>query len=98
MLARAGCFPRDVVTRRTIEEVKSGTGSWGRHEPKDLLEGLIPRKPPKDSDNDGIHDDWEDEHELDKLKDDSIRLLPSGYTAIEDYLNSLAAKLLAILP
>lgn len=98
VLAHAGCFPRDVVTRRTIEEVKNGTGSWGRHEPKNLMEGLTPGKAPVDSDNDGIPDDWEEAHGLDKLKDDSRRLMPSGYTAIEDYLNELAAKLLGKQP
>ncbi|MFH1922787.1 MAG: hypothetical protein ABIP48_23230 [Planctomycetota bacterium] len=53
VLARAGCFPRDVLTRRTIEEVKRGSGSWGRHEPDDLLKGLIPAKPLPDSDDVG---------------------------------------------
>jgi hypothetical protein len=28
------------------------------------------------------------------MKDDSARTMPSGYTAIEDYLNELAAGLL----
>jgi len=95
VLTKAGCFPRDVVTRRTVTEVRRGTGSWGRHEPKDLLQQLTPGTPPKDSDNDGIPDDWERDHGLDKLKDDSARLAPSGYTAIEEYLNALAVKRLA---
>jgi len=96
VLARAGCFPRDVVTQRTVEEVRRGTGSWGRREPEDLLEGLTPGTPPKDSDDDGIPDDWEDEHGLDKLTNDTARRMPSGYTAIEEYLHALTAKLLAI--
>ncbi|MHC4404120.1 MAG: pectate lyase family protein [Planctomycetota bacterium] len=98
VLARAGCFPWDAVTRRTIAEVKAGTGSWGRHDPKDLLEGLTPKKPPKDSDHDGMPDDWEQAHGLDNLVDDSARRMPSGYTAIEEYLHALAAKLPAGAP
>lgn len=94
VLARAGCFPRDAVSRRTIEEVQSGTGSWGRHEPRDLLQGLTPGKPPRDSDHDGMPDRWEEAHGLDKLKLDSNRPQPSGYTAIEEYLNGLAAQLI----
>jgi pectate lyase len=94
VLAQAGCFPKDVVTRRTIEEVENGTGSWGRREPKNLMEGLSPGKPLVDSDNDGMPDRWEQLHGLDKMKDDSARTMPSGYTAIEDYLNELAAGLL----
>ncbi|MHC4095676.1 MAG: pectate lyase family protein [Planctomycetota bacterium] len=94
VLACAGCFPRDVVTRRTIREVENGTGSWGRHEPKNLMEGLTPGKPLLDSDNDGMPDKWEETHGLDKMKDDSARAMPSGYTGIEDYLNELAATVL----
>ncbi|GAG25607.1 unnamed protein product, partial [marine sediment metagenome] len=30
VLRQAGCFPRDVVTRRVVREVRSGTGKWGR--------------------------------------------------------------------
>jgi len=95
VLARAGCFPRDVVTTRTVEEVKSGSGSWGRHEPNDLLEGLTPGKPSLDSDNDGMPDEWEIVHGHDRRKDDSAQLVSSGYTAIEEYVNAVAAKLLA---
>jgi pectate lyase len=98
VLACAGCFPRDVVTRRTIEEVRAGTGSWGRHEPPGLLDGLTPTEPPDDSDQDGIPDEWEKVHGLDKRAADSARRMPSGYTAIEEYLNALAAKLLAAAP
>jgi hypothetical protein len=41
-------------------------------------------------------DNWEDEHGLDKLKNDSARRMPSGYTAIEEFLHARAAKVLAI--
>jgi len=81
-----------------MAEAKSGTGSFGRHEPKDLLEGLAPGMPPQDSDSDGISDDWEKTHGLDSLKNDSARPMQSGYTAIEEYLNALAAGLIATTP
>ncbi|HET6429446.1 MAG TPA: hypothetical protein VFJ30_13610, partial [Phycisphaerae bacterium] len=33
VLAQAGCLPRDAVSERTVREVRSGSGSWGRHDP-----------------------------------------------------------------
>lgn len=95
VLREAGCFPRDAVSRRTIEETRSGTGSWGRHEPDDLMEDLSPGEPPADSDNDGMPDAWEEARGLRPDLDDSARVMPSGYTAIEDYVNELAAALIA---
>ncbi|MBN2290751.1 MAG: pectate lyase precursor, partial [Candidatus Glassbacteria bacterium] len=35
VLKGAGCFPRDTLTRRTVAEVRAGTGSWGRNDPGD---------------------------------------------------------------
>jgi len=93
VLARAGCFPRDIVTRRDIEEVKAGTGAWGRREPPDLMAGLTVARPPLDSDNDGMPDGWERDHGLDPARDDSGKAMKSGYTVVEDYLNEVAAKL-----
>ena len=94
VLAQAGCLPRDAVTRRTIKEVRSGTGSWGRHEMKDLRRPRAPTTPPPDSDSDGMPDDWEQEHGLDPRQADSTRPMPSGYTAIEEYINALATALI----
>jgi hypothetical protein len=108
VLARAGCFPRDRVTRRTIEEVRTGTGKWGRNAPAAptdewFLEGLTPRKPPADADNDGIPDAWEKAHGLDPANPaDAGRTVPAGagkddrhagYTYIEFYVNELADSL-----
>lgn len=93
VLKKAGCFPRDSVTRRIIRDVPEGTGSWGRHEPADLMEGLNPKPPPKDSDGDGMPDEWEKRHGLDPGRDDHNSRMKSGYTAVEEYLNELAAKL-----
>jgi len=105
VLAQAGCWPRDRVTNRTIHEVTTQTGAWGRNaplEPADewFLEGLTPTKPPEDSDRDGIPDDWEKTRGLDaKNPDDAQSIVPEGksssdrhqgYTYIEFYLNELA--------
>jgi len=98
VLAAAGCFPRDAVSRRTVEEVKNGTGSWGRHEPKDLMEGLPAGRPLKDTDRDGMPDEWEKAHGLDPSKDDSAKVMDGGYTAIEVYINELAARMTPPLP
>ena len=95
VLAKAGCFPRDEVTKRVVGEVRNGTGSWGRKDQPDLMEGLKPGPPPKDSDGDGMPDEWEKAHGLDPAKDDSAKVMKSGYTAIEEYVNELAEALLA---
>ena len=58
------------------------------------MQGLRPRRPPKDTDNDGMPDAWEPRHGLAPRRDDSTRRMPSGYTAIEQYVNELAEKLL----
>jgi hypothetical protein len=104
VLAQAGCLPRDSVSRRTVEEVRSGAGSWGRHDPSGgLLDGLTPGMALRDSDNDGMPDEWEKAHGL-EVRDpsDANRIVPSGaspndrhkgYTFIEFYVNGLADKL-----
>ncbi len=95
VLDMAGCFPRDTVTRRTIEEVRQGTGSWGRHESGDLMTGLTPVRAPLDSDNDGMPDSWERAKGLDASDgDDHSTVMASGYTAIEEYCNVLAQGLI----
>ena len=98
VLARAGCFPRDRVTRRTIEEVRKGAGKWGRNAPLKptdewYMQGLKPAEPPPDADDDGMPDDWEKARGLNPRKADADRKMPSGYTAIEEYVNQLADKL-----
>ena len=106
VLAQSGCLPRDAVSKRTIEEVRAGTGSWTRRPPKEgLLTGLTPTKAPKDTDNDGLPDPWERTHALDPADpSDATNPVPAGaspkdrhkaYTWIEYYLNDLADKLVA---
>jgi hypothetical protein len=96
VLKQAGAFPRDAVTRQTIEEVRAGTGDYGRREPEGgLMAGLKPVEPPRDTDRDGMPDAWEQRHDLDPAKDDSAKVMPGGYTAIEVYLAEAADALVA---
>jgi pectate lyase len=96
VLQQAGGLPRDAVTRRIVQEVRSGTGSWGRKPQANLLEGLTPGQPAPDADADGLPDAWEMAHGLNPSNAaDHGKTMPSGYTAIEEYGNELAARLIA---
>ncbi|MFC1544932.1 polysaccharide lyase family 1 protein [Gemmatimonadota bacterium] len=95
VLERAGCFPRDILTREVIEDVKAETGSWGRRYIPDLMAGLSVETKPADTDNDGIPDRWENDNSLDSANgEDYNTLMPSGYTAVEEYLNAVAEALI----
>jgi pectate lyase len=96
VLARAGAFPRDAVTTRIVDEVKNRTGRFGLQagdRPADLMAGLSPGAAPADGDNDGMPDAWESSHGLNPANDDSSTVRPSGYTAIEEYINELADQM-----
>jgi hypothetical protein len=91
VLERAGSCPRDVVTRDTVAEVQARNGGWGATEPGDLMAGLTPAAAPTDADGDGMADAWEATHGLDPGDGaDHATVRPSGYTAIEEYVNELA--------
>jgi len=94
VLRQAGGLPRDAVTARIVAEVRGGTGSWGKKPQDDLLAGLQSAAAvPQDADNDGLPDDWEASNQLDRLDaSDSAKPMPSGYPAIEEYANELAAR------
>lgn len=105
VLAKSGCLPRDAVGRRAVDEVRAGGGSWGRHDPAGgLMEGLAAGKPPVDSDNDGMPDDWEKAHGLNASDPaDATKIVPAGaskddrhkgYTFVEFYVNELADRLI----
>lgn len=98
VIAKVGAFPRDVVTRRTITEMQAGTGAWGsRRDGLNMMDGLTPGTAPQDTDGDGMPDLWEAERAdqgLDPHTADHNTLMPSGYTAIEEYINERAAALL----
>jgi pectate lyase len=95
ILAKVGAFPRDVVTRTTISNLEAGTGVWGAPLPSNLMEGLTPATPPTDADDDGMADDWERAHGLNPEDGtDHTTVMESGYTAIEEYINELAERLI----
>lgn len=94
VLACAGAFPRDVVSLQVVQEVNDRSGGWGGDQPGDLLAGLQPGDPPVDADDDGMADEWESSHGLDPADGtDHATVMPSGYTAIEVYINELADAL-----
>lgn len=90
VVACAGAFPRDASTKRVVQEMADRTGSWGTKYPADLLEGLQAGQPEPDGDGDGMPDAWETEHGLDPGAADDKAMMPSGYTAIEEYINARA--------
>jgi len=108
VLNKAGCWPRDQTTTRTVEEVKSGTGNWGRNAPLEpheewFLNGLTQAQSSKDTDNDGLPDHWEVTHRLDPTDpSDASKIVGPGESSddrhaassfIEFYLNELAENL-----
>lgn len=108
ILAKAGCWPRDRMTKRTVHEVTTKTGNWGRNaplEPSDewFLEGLMPTKARADTDGDGLPDAWETTHGLDSGDPaDAAKIVATGessndrhlgYSYIEFYVNELADNL-----
>lgn len=108
VINKAGCWPRDRITKRTIVEVKTRTGDWGRNAPDEptdewFLEGLTQIKAPADADGDGLPDAWEKTYDLDSNDPaDASRIVSAGesdsdryqgYSYIEFYLNELADNL-----
>jgi pectin methylesterase-like acyl-CoA thioesterase len=90
---------RDVLDLRIVEEVKSGTAKYGV-EKDGIIDSqvqvggwpLLESKPaPKDSDGDGMPDEWEVAQGLNPNDPTDGRLptLDSSYTNLEVYLNSL---------
>ena len=99
VLLKAGAWPRDVVTLTVVDETEARTGEWGARIPPDLLAGLTAGQPPADLDNDGMADAWENANGLNPSDGtDHSTIMPSGYSAIEEYINSLAElRLTAVL-
>lgn len=87
---------RDSHDRRILEQLTSlGTkGSFIANEDNVGGIGTVANGPtPKDTDNDGMPDDWELANGLNANKDDAAEYtLGGGYTNIEHYVNSLARK------
>jgi hypothetical protein len=58
------------------------------------MDGLTATTPPIDSDDDGMPDSWENANGLNANNgSDHTTIMPSGYTAIEEYINGLATAM-----
>ncbi len=91
---RAGTFPRDIVNRWAVDDLNTRTGAWGNRRPANWLDGLTPGSPPTDADADGMADSWEVAFGLNPANGaDHTIVMPTGYTAIEEYVNRLADAL-----
>ena len=94
VLAKAGvAHKRDAVEARQISQLSS-LGKEGKIVRSEAEVGGIPTMKggtaPKDSDKDGIPDKWEKSNKLNaKDPSDAQKITPSGYTNLENYLNSL---------
>ncbi|WP_437950499.1 pectate lyase precursor [Sorangium sp. So ce296] len=96
VLAQAGALPHDVVTKGVLRNIERRDGAWGARYVNNLMEGLTPGTAPADADRDGMADAWERAHGLSSSNaNDHSRVMPSGYTAIEEYINELAAALIS---
>lgn len=99
LLGAGASLVRDAVDRRIVEEVKSGTASFGKNK-----DGIIDSQndvggwpelktvpAPTDSDNDGMPDDWEQKNRLNPndASDAARYTLSKTYTNIEVYINGL---------
>lgn len=75
---------------RIIADVVNKTGSFvGTENDVGGYPDYTPGQPPEDSDKDGIPNTWELSHDLNpNLISDGNGVAPSGYTWVEEYLNS----------
>lgn len=107
VLTKAGCsLHRDAIDTRIVQEVREGKytykGSNGStngliDSPSDVggYPTLKSEAAPADTDRDGMPDEWEDAHGLDKTSsaDGKLYTLDKDYTNVEVYLNSLVQNL-----
>ncbi len=82
---------RDIVDQRIVASVKNKSGKIIKSQ-QDVggWPELKSLEPPKDSDQDGMPDEWEKQNNLNKDDySDAQKIEKNGYTALENYLNSL---------
>ncbi|MGN1116704.1 MAG: polysaccharide lyase family 1 protein, partial [Candidatus Ornithomonoglobus sp.] len=92
VLAGAGAsIARDSVDTAIVNDVINGTGSLINTPSEGGGYPELSGTKAKDTDNDGIPNEWEDAHGLDKYdKSDALTLTAEGYTRLEEYANALA--------
>lgn len=102
---------RDSVDERIIEEVRTGTASYGtqfRGGGKGIIDSqsdvggwpvLNTKSAPEDSDIDGMPDDWEVNHNLNPndSSDGALFMLNQEYTNLEVYINSIVKETFQLL-
>lgn len=82
---------RDSVDARIINDVKNGTGKLINSQTEVGGYPVLSGTKSKDSDNDGIPNEWEDKNGLNKNdKSDGLAVAANGYLNIENYANALA--------
>lgn len=94
VLAGAGATvpSRDSLDTRVINDITNGTGSTiSSISDVGGLPSLASGAPPADIDGDGIPDTWETAHGLNPNNADANIYASSGYTWIEEYINSFFA-------
>ncbi len=96
VLLNAGAMApaRDPVDERVVQSVRDETG--GLIDSQSEVGGwpvVAGGSPPPDSDHDGMPDQWELDSDLDPDDPtDGVELAPSGYTWVEEYINSLLPR------
>ncbi len=93
VLAKAGAsYVRDAADERIVSQVTNNTGTTVSDVPS--WPTYATGTSAKDSDRDGIPDDWEDANGLDKTNwQDYKNAAPSGRTYLEEYMQSLVKDL-----
>lgn len=110
VIAKVGTINRDVVERRVIEDVTTGSPKYkgnsankqGIIDSPDDADGwpvYAAATPVTDNDHDGMADDWELTNGFDPANPDDRNVIASaeGYTALEIYLNSLMGETIPII-
>ncbi len=96
VLQGAGALPHDATSARMAKETRNGTGRQGYQ--ADIAADRVVLEsgsPAKDSDGDGLPDQWERDKGLDpEVSSDSIKRSPSGYTYLEVYCHERAKRLI----
>jgi hypothetical protein len=85
---------RDAADARVVDEVRAGKiGLINSQADVDGWPSYQPTPAPQDSDNDGMPDDWEQDHGLNPQQDDHLGDVDGdGYPNVEQYLNTLGLE------